>query len=168
MMTGNMAVLTSPTLDSDKKSCILFFFNIPVNFIINYYYLTEINFNNIFIIALKKFKIIEFQKNGAYTSLRVVTQGPDGSFITVWDLTDTSVFADEEWLVGQVEVYNRNVKFEAVKNGEQNHGWVALDGIMVSKEDTCVTIPKEAQMSTVPPDTTTSVSSTQSGIILQF
>ena len=57
----------------------------------------------------------------------------------------------------QVEVYNRKVIFEATKQGEEEHGYVALDNVMVVEagEDGCLTVPEEAKVSTVPPETTT-------------
>ena len=59
-------------------------------------------------------------------------------------------------MVGQVEVYNRKVKFEAQKTGEHDKGWVAIDNINVeATEGNCETIPQEAQISTVLPETTT-------------
>lgn len=79
----------------------------------------------------------------------------NGESITVFDLTDTSIFADSDWLVGQVEVYNRKVMFTAEMGGEGVHGWVGIDNIMVSEGESCDTIPSEAQVSTVPPETTT-------------
>ena len=93
-----------------------------------------------------------------FIALRVRTLDESGQSITVFDLSDTSIFADSEWLVGQVEVYNRKVFFEAVmRDGEQGHGWVAVDNIMVesSSSGTCDTLPAGAQVTTVPPETTT-------------
>ena len=60
-------------------------------------------------------------------------------------------------LLYQVEVYNRKVIFEATKQGEEEHGYVALDNVMVVEagEDGCLTVPEEAKVSTVPPETTT-------------
>ena len=54
-------------------------------------------------------------------------------------------------------MYNRKVIFEATKQGEEEHGYVALDNIMVVEtgQDGCLTVPEEAKVSTVPPETTT-------------
>ena len=88
--------------------------------------------------------------------MRVITTDENGNDIYVFDLTDRSVFADNEWMAGQVEVYNRRVRFQGLKEGEdQSHGWVAVDNIKVGgNENGCPTIPLEAQMTTVPPATT--------------
>ena len=58
-------------------------------------------------------------------------------------------------MVGQVEVYNRKVRFEGIKEGAQNIGWIAIDNILAAGgEEGCETIPQEAQITTVPPETT--------------
>ena len=58
-----------------------------------------------------------------------------------------------------MEVYNRKVIFEAVKQGEIDHGYVGLDNVNLIEpgEEECITIPESAQVSTIPPDTTTAV-----------
>lgn len=75
--------------------------------------------------------------------------------IPVWELSDNSIFSDSEWINGQVEVNNRKVQFEAVKGGVAE-GWVAIDKIVVvENRNECETVPLEAQLTTVLPETTT-------------
>jgi hypothetical protein len=67
----------------------------------------------------------------------------------VWNLEDTSIFADDEWLIGQVEVGMRRVVFEAVK-GAGDDGWATIDDIHVEMGTRCIVIPTSA----APPTTT--------------
>ena len=45
----------------------------------------------------------------------------------------------------------------AIKDGQAEYGWLGIDGIEVleSGDGTCETLPKEAQITTIPPETTT-------------
>ena len=38
--------------------------------------------------------------------MRVRTQKENGELMTVWELSDTSIFADSEWMIGQVAEQN--------------------------------------------------------------
>jgi hypothetical protein len=87
-----------------------------------------------------------FQKNGGFSSLRVLTESEGGEHV-VWSLEDTSIFADDEWLIGQVEVGLRKVVFEAVK-GAGDEGWATIDDIHVEKETQCIVIPTQAAPAT--------------------
>ncbi len=95
-----------------------------------------------------------FQKNGGFSSLRVLTESEGGEHV-VWSLEDTSIFAEDEWLIGQVEVGLRKVVFEAVK-GAGDEGWATIDDIHVEKETQCIVIPTQAAPATTTamPDTT--------------
>ena len=91
---------------------------------------------------------ILLQKNKAFLELRVKTRDADGNYVTVWQLTDFSIFADSDWMGGQAEVYNRHVRIEAVKKLGGTQGWVAIDRIFVvnnNEGDKCETVPFEAQ-----------------------
>ena len=92
------------------------------------------------------------QKNGGFSSLRVRTEGREGENV-VWNLEDTSIFADDEWLIGQVDVAMRKVIFEAVK-GAGDEGWATIDDIHEEKEAHCSVIPPQAAPTTLPPHTT--------------
>lgn len=95
-------------------------------------------------------------KNGGFSSLRVITEGLDGEHL-VWSLEDTSIFADDEWLIGQVEVAMRKVVFEAVKGAGGDEGWATIDDIHVERETKCMVIPAEA----TPATTTAQADTTQ-------
>ena len=84
----------------------------------------------------------------------VKTLDPSGAWITVWELSDMSLFADSEWLVGQVEVYSKQIQFEAFKTDDQG-GWVAIDNIINVNEHNCIILPHEAEVSTIPSQSTT-------------
>jgi hypothetical protein len=71
----------------------------------------------------------------------------------VWILKDTSIFADDEWLIGQVEVNMKKVIFEAIK-GDGGNGWATVDDIHEEKGTHCSVIPPQAAPPTSPPDTT--------------
>jgi hypothetical protein len=76
----------------------------------------------------------------------------------VFSLTDRSFYADDEWYLGQVEVYKRHVVFETSVVHEKNKGYVALDEFFEFEVDDCLTLPEQARVSTVPPETTTQAS----------
>ena len=40
----------------------------------------------------------------------VLTEDNDGNSILIFDLSDRSIFADDEWYFGQVEVNTKKVK----------------------------------------------------------
>ena len=84
----------------------------------------------------------------------VKTLDPSGAWITVWELSDMSLFADSEWLVGQVEVYSKQIQFEAFKTDAVG-GWVAIDNIINVNERNCIILPHEAEVSTIPSQSTT-------------
>ena len=108
------------------------------------YFLKFINF----------FKIEYIKPDGSFNYLLVKSLDPTGVWITVWNLSDKSQFADSEWLVGQVEVYSRQIRFEAFKTDEPK-GWVAIDNVLANHDTSCVILPAEAEGSTITPDTTT-------------
>ena len=52
------------------------------------------------------------QKDGGFSSLRVKTVDGSGELRTVWELSDYSIFADSDWMIGEVQVDARSVIFE--------------------------------------------------------
>lgn len=87
--------------------------------------------------------------------MRIKTTSPTGEIITVFNLTDRSMFANNEWDFGQVEVYARSIIVEVDVTNTFERGWVALDEILRVDGPACVTEPAEATVSTIQPDTTT-------------
>jgi hypothetical protein len=97
------------------------------------------------------------QKDAELTYLAVRTMASSSDMITVWELTDRSSLADNEWNPAQVEVYDRMVVFETVISENWFGGYLAVDSITHAEmsEGYCETIPKAAEKTTVPPETTT-------------
>ena len=52
------------------------------------------------------------QKEGGFESIRVKTADVAGTLITVWEILDTSMYADQIWWVGQAEVFKNKVIIE--------------------------------------------------------
>ena len=50
------------------------------------------------------------QREGDYQNLMVLTEDNNGNSILIFDLSDRSIFADDEWYFGQVEVNTKKVK----------------------------------------------------------
>ena len=80
---------------------------------------------------------------------------PNGQSIPVFDLSDHSVFADDSWNYGQVEVYTRSVTFMVDVDASDGKGWSALDEFIDIENPGCATFPADAAVSTVAPDTPT-------------
>ena len=52
------------------------------------------------------------KKDGGFTSFRIRTNTSEGLLKTVWELTDHAMFADNRWMVGQVQVNSKLILFE--------------------------------------------------------
>ena len=78
----------------------------------------------------------------------------------VWDLSDKSMLADGIWFLGQVEVFARQVKIQAVK-GDDVGGWAAIDDIEIVETSPCDIFPESAAIPTEPPTQPTTESTTQ-------
>lgn len=90
--------------------------------------------------------------------MRIETTDPNGNPIVVFDLTGRSVFADGDWVYGQVEVYSRSIVFVVDITEFYEKGWVALDEFLKLDVSACPTEPSEATITTIPPETTSTTS----------
>ena len=94
------------------------------------------------------------QKDGDFVAMRIVTKEETSTEVVVFDLTDRSIFADNDWVFGQVEVYARSVEFIVEVTNSFDKGWVALDEFLTVDQADCSTVPEQATVTTIPPGTT--------------
>ena len=79
----------------------------------------------------------------------------------MFDLSDRSIFADNEWVDGQVEVYTHSILIEVKVTNNDKLGWVAFDEFLSIDGPSCETIPNQAAVTSIPPDTTTDTTPAQ-------
>ena len=71
--------------------------------------------------------LLIMQHNGSILSLQLKSSSGDGGERLLWDLSDTSLFAHDTWMVGQVHIGGIHQIFFLSRRGIRQPFWISVD-----------------------------------------